>query len=101
MSSVRRPGRCISDVHSPGAVAERIDLDARLVKEAQMQVRKRNFLSRADVTPTLETPRAAAREQDWKRVVVVNVAVAHTAAPHQHRVIEQRALAVRRLLHLF
>src|SRR6185503_1046329 len=102
INGARRPGTRMSDVHCPGAVAERFYLNVRLVQKREMQIRERNLLARTgtDVAAALEATHAAAREQYRKRVVVVDVAIAHATAPHQNGVVEQRVFTVRRLPHL-
>ena len=52
------------------------------------------------MTSALHAPCCAADDEVRQREVIVRVAVAHVAAVEQHRVVEQRAVAVGRVLQL-
>ena len=83
-----------------GAVAERVDFDVDLVEQRHEQVRLRRVLGAHDVLAALQLAAAAADHDVRQRVVIVRVAVAHVAAVEQHRVIQQRAVAVLRRVEL-
>ena len=71
-----------------------------LVEHRQQQVRHVRVLREPQMPAALQLPGRAAREDDRQRAEVVLVAVAQRAAVEDQRVIEQRAVAVRRRLQL-
>src|SRR5688572_13723684 len=97
-----------SDTPSPsnvrdrsGAVAELVAFHADLLQQRQMEIGDRRAFRQHQVLAARPQPAGAAADNDVRlRVVVVAVAVAHVRSVHEHRVIEQRTLTVRRLGHL-
>ena len=75
--------------------------DSNLVQHGQEEVRHRGLVGdrEREVTTALERTAGAARDQARQVHVVVDVAVAQAAAVENHRVIEQRAVAVVRVAH--
>src|SRR5262249_34697526 len=82
------------------AVGELIEPRAELLEQRQMQVRERRRLRILNVAAALHLSGAAAGDDDRQVDVIVDVRIAHTAAVEHHRVVEQRAAAVRRRLQL-
>ena len=71
-----------------------------MFEQGDVEVGERRARRRLDVTSALELPVAAADEQDRQVQRDVAVALAHAGAVEDGDVIEQRAVAVGRLLHL-
>lgn len=65
-----------------------------------MKIRQWRGVSVTNVLPTLHLPGTASGNDDRQVHVVVNVGIAHTAAVENHRMIQQRSVAIRRLLQL-
>src|SRR6185369_1812695 len=82
LAATHAPLRFISDLHRACAVPERLIRNPELLEHREQQVRQRGLLRHLDVPVALELAGRAARQNDWQRVVVVLVAVAHAAAVH-------------------
>ena len=89
-----RPAASHPGDHS-GAVAERLPPRVDLVENRQVHVGQRRRLAQREVLAALEPAVAAADEDGRQRMPVVPVAVGHVRAVEEHRVVEQRAVAVR------
>ena len=83
-------------IHLAPAVGERVEPDAHLVEQRQVQVGQRRRLGEADVAAASHSARGAAGDEDRQVVVVVQVGVAHAAAVQEERMVQQRAVAFRR-----
>jgi hypothetical protein len=83
------------------AVAELVALHANLLQQGQVEISDRGTLRQHDMLAAELHPAGAAAHYDIRlRIVIVQVAVAHVRPVHENRVIEQRALAIRRALQL-
>src|ERR1700733_13934449 len=83
------------------AVAELLALHPRLLQNRQMQIRNRRALRQHDMLPNELHFAVAAAHQDIRlRIVVMQVAVTHVRPVHEHRVIQQTSLPIRRFRHL-
>ena len=98
MSSQRQR---LGDLTGPArAVDEAVEANAHAVEQREVQVRQRRLLRIPDVIAALDAADAAARDDDRQVAMIVDVRIAHAAAEQVRRVIEQRAVAVRRRLQL-
>ena len=79
------------------AVAEGVRLDAYQLEHRQEQVVQRGFILEANVSAISDRSRSAAGNDDRQLVVTMAIAVSQTAAKHDHRMVQQTAVAVFRL----
>src|SRR5262249_31675007 len=84
---------------SSGAVHERVHMNAHPIEQREMKVGQRRSLLIFNMSPTLQAGSCAACDQDRKVVMIVQTGITHAAAVHVHRVIEERAVAIRSGLH--
>ena len=87
-------------VDSAGAVAEALDMDSNPFEQAQMEIRQWSRFLVFNVKRALALVRAASYHDDGQIGVVVHIRITHAATQEVHRMIEQRAVAVRRGLKL-
>src|ERR1043166_8676638 len=80
------------------AVSQRLLLHSRFVHDGPQQVGHRRVIRIPQMPSTLDAPVRRAHHEVREREVIVRVAVAHVAAVQDHRVVEQRAVAVGRVL---
>src|SRR5687768_7567271 len=78
----------------PCAVAERFAAGADLVEDRQVQVGQRGWLAQLEVLAALVGAVAAADQDRRQRMAVVAIAVRHVRTVEEHRVVEQRAVAI-------
>ena len=86
--------------HHSRAVAERVHPDIQLIENRQQEIRHRRLGSVPKMTAPLQFARSPADNKQWKRFMVVLIAVAHRAAVQQDGMIEQVTVAIRRGLQL-
>src|SRR5258706_2777133 len=89
-----------SEIQPARAGSEAFELRAGDVRHGKQQVGCRLFILRDDVAVALQAAVRAADDDSRRVGAVVLIAVAHAAAPVEHRVIEQCAVAVFRVLQL-
>ena len=75
-------------------VAHALHRNAHLVQKRHMEVHERRIWRQPDVPPTLDRPRTPAQDKDREVGVRMSIAVADPAAIQDHRLIEERAIAV-------
>src|SRR6516225_4823234 len=85
------------DLQPSRAERELIDLDAELERNIQQQIGEWRFRLGFDVLISFQQARTAADQQRGQIQTRVAVAFAHTASPKNHRMIEQRSVAIRRV----
>ena len=85
--------RVLLEIHSSRARAELVDFGAGEMRHRQQQVRRRLFF-RDDVAVAFQAAVRAADQHRRRVAAIVQVAVAHAAAPVEQRVVEQVAVAV-------
>src|SRR4029453_4611752 len=90
-----------SDLKPASAQAEAVNLTAELVGDIKEEIADWRFLGRLDVSVPFEQSCSSSCEQCRNVEAKVQVAFAHGTAVQDHRVIEQRAVAVGRSLHPF
>src|SRR5688572_8590116 len=90
--------RPVLNIENAGAVSELLCRHAHLVQHRRQQIRHARVLRKLQVPSPLQLSRRGAGQHDRQRTEVVLVTVTEGAAVEHQRVIEQRAVAVRRLL---
>src|SRR4029453_9627537 len=93
------PSAALEQINGPSTVAESVERKVEVVGGAQPDVTPRRSLGSSNVSMTFA--QATADEYQRQSVWSVNVSVTHTAAVSDHRVVEQRAVAVGRRTQLF
>src|SRR6185437_1002905 len=78
-----------------GAVAHLAHRHAGAIEQGQPEVRNRRVLGIDEMLSALQLPAPAAEHRNRQRILVMSVAVAHVAAVHDDRVVEDRPVAVR------
>src|SRR5882672_2040204 len=81
-------------------IAQRLKLHSSLIEHRQQEIRHRRVIFIFQVASAFQAALASADQQIRQWEVVMRVAIAHVAAIEQHGVIEQRAIAVGRLVQL-
>src|SRR5579884_1381510 len=94
-------GRLEQLLQTACAVADGLGMNAHTVEQGEEQVRHRGSVRVVQMTPRFDRARALAGQQDRQVVMVVAVAIADARAVDDHRIIEQRTLALADGLHLF
>src|SRR5688572_3368951 len=74
-------------------------MDANAIEQRDMQVGERRPFPGSDVSTALQAGGGAARDQDRQILVIMKAGVTHAAAVQIERMIEERAVTVRRVLH--
>ena len=83
------------------AVAEALEVvEPQRVQDAQHHVGQRRAVGRLQMQAALQRAAGAAGHEERHPLVVVQVGVAHRRSVDQQRVVQQRAVAVRRVLQL-
>src|SRR5438034_2135804 len=82
------------EFHRAGAVAELLHRHADLLEQRHVQVVHRRVLREPQVAAALELSRAAADQHERQIDVRVLIRIAQPAALQDHRVVQQRAVAV-------
>src|SRR6266446_10494189 len=80
------------------AIANAFLRNPGLLQNGHQQIRHGRVLRILEVTTTLHSARCATSHKDRQWRVIMNVAVAHRATVKDQRMIEQTAVAVRRVL---
>src|SRR5207247_1584026 len=85
------------EVDLPGAVAELVDPDARLVEQAHQQIPHRDIVAgrKREMASAFEPAGSAARNDQRQVDVQMHVRVTHRPAIEQEAVVEEVAIAVR------
>src|SRR6185503_3166626 len=83
----------------PGAVAQLRDRHTHVIEHGHEQVGHRRVRCVVEAVAGLELAVQLARQQDGQVLVTMKVSVAHAAAKQNRAVVEQRAVAVRRVAH--
>ena len=96
----RRPLPSGLQIQPAGALADGGDFRASQIAQRQQQVGGRLLVFHLQVAVALQLPVRAAHQQHRRIVAIVRVAVAHAGAEVDHRAVEQRRVAVLRLLQL-
>src|SRR5258708_2487999 len=81
-------------------VTERFDIHAQLVQHGQRNIRHRSGVRTAYMQIAFQLSIGVAGQENRHALVVVNIAVAHGAAIQNHRMVQQIAVTVRRVLQL-
>src|SRR5262245_24629158 len=91
---------CLEEIFDfSSAVDERIQTDANAIEQCEVNVGQRRSFLVSNVAAALQAGSSSTCDEDRKVVVIVKTRVAHTAAVHVHRVIEQRSVAIGSGLH--
>src|SRR5919108_4051530 len=90
----------LRQVHATLGDTDGLDLGAEQVGHAEQKVRRRLVDGRLDVPVARQAAVGAAQERGRHVVPIVQQAVAHAGAEVDQRAVEQRAVAVRRVLEL-
>src|SRR5439155_2006515 len=94
------PQRLRQFVNFAVAVGERVEVDANLVEQRQVEIGQRSRFVILDVTPALHPACRATGDQDRQVRVVMDVRIAYATAVKIERMIEQCAIPFRRGLQL-
>ena len=92
----------ILDIVCAVAVAEALEVvEPKLLQHAQHDAGQRRLVGRLEVHPASDRSTRAARHEERHPLVVVQIGVAHRRSVDQERVVQQGAVAVRRVPQLF
>src|SRR4030095_15862775 len=83
-------------IHFAIAIGERVEMDADLVEQRQVEIGQGGRLGVFDVTPAFQSAGGATGDKDRQVCVVMHVGIANAAAVEVERMVEQCAVPFRR-----